>query len=581
MPSPVRGWLKERWGTWFAPIGQLEGSWLGGTVTMTNAHTELGARLLHLQLAMEEAVASHRRAFQAIRCPDSCLSSGAAWIGALSERGLLWLPEILGFTLAHAKLEGGMFNLDRKVCYRVVAESAEKAVSLVANPVRIAAGQALYHRLSHAWLAAWEARAGDRRRQLLWLLKEKACYGIGHHSRIRLAGRGLDDWLKELAQGHGEEFLDALLTPPERERFLAAMDFGGAMFGVFSRTEQELLRTWLYQEALRATGPVASTSTPPILHPPESNSMDTRHFPSTSPKRLYHQLLHLERFPACLPAAKCYVQKILKRARAKPPFPYSPTAFRRWIEETYACQNQPDAEVRLPSLPLNALRFGIEQLAPAILVDGGWLAKSLLLKRRYPEVGSRLWQIFCDEVGTGYPAQNHANVYRQLLDQAGISLPPFDSEAFIHHPRFLPFAFDLPAFLLAIGQFPEDFLPELLGLNLAIELSGLGHAYRHLVWEMEANGLDATIVRLHQSIDNLSSGHAALATDAILCYLETLSAGGERALQQQWQRIYTGYRAFAVAARRFGWMLALTVGFQLWLNKRPLTLLRNACTYLF
>jgi hypothetical protein len=79
---------------------------------------------------------------------------------------------------------------------------------------------------------------------------------------------------------------------------------------------------------------------------------------------------------------------------------------------------------------------------------------------------------------------------------------------------------------------------------------------------LEACGLDPTIVRLHQTIDNLASGHAALAVKAIEAYLELIGAGGEKTVQQEWRRIFTGYRSFALAARRFACMLWLALRFR-------------------
>ncbi|MFN3920690.1 MAG: hypothetical protein ACK4JF_10465, partial [Methylohalobius sp.] len=152
LPPPPSGFLLDRWRAWFAPIGQLEGRWLEGAVSIANAHTELGAALLRLQTALDRAVATHRRAFQAIPCdPSSPWRAELAWLDALARHGSAFLPEILGLTLAHAKLNGGWFNLDRTVAYRAVEEAAEAASALVEDPARLAAGWAFYHQRSRAW----------------------------------------------------------------------------------------------------------------------------------------------------------------------------------------------------------------------------------------------------------------------------------------------------------------------------------------------------------------------------------------------------------------------------------------------
>lgn len=589
---PPTGLLLDRWRTWFAPIGQREACWLDGVVSMANAHTVTGAALLRLQLAVEAMAADRRRTYRPVSVVPQALRDDLIWLTALGRLGMRFLPEILGITLAHVRLRGGVFQFagEGAYDYQAVQQALTTCLGLPLDPSRLAAGIAFYHRRSRAWLSAWDAIAADPRRQVLALLQEKARYGHGYHARIQVGGRPLDEWLTALENGEGEAFLNAFLNSPWKDRFLTqTLAFGGPMFGVFSQAEQELIRTWLSWEQANPSCPqwgdresaalasAESLSSPTGreragMHPPAPSKPNRR----LSSPQLYHQLLHLDRFPTCLPAARALVKKILTRAgRGKAPFSYTWVAFRQWVEASYAQETGAGSEP--PCLPLSkaACLWGIEQFAPAILIDGCWLSKALPLVRLYPTVGQALWKIFRDEVGDGEPAHNHANIYRKLLKQAGIRLPAFDSEDFIRHRGFIPGAFDLPAFLLAIGQFPEDFLPELLGLNLAIELSGLGRIYRRLARTLESHGLDATIVHLHQSIDNLASGHAALACDAILAHFQAMALGGEETVQQQWHRVWTGYRSLAVAARRFTWVLMITWGWKFGISA-PLARLRGA-----
>jgi hypothetical protein len=137
-----------------------------------------------------------------------------------------------------------------------------------------------------------------------------------------------------------------------------------------------------------------------------------------------------------------------------------------------------------------------------------------------------------------------------------ISVPPIHSREFIDYPGFIASAFDIPVYLLAISKFPIAFLPELLGLNMAIELSGLGRVYMQLVDELKFWGIDPAIVSIHISIDNVASGHTALAKKAIQLYLDEVSAShGEQKMQRHWQRIYTGYCSLQTAGRNFKWAL--------------------------
>jgi hypothetical protein len=135
------------------------------------------------------------------------------------------------------------------------------------------------------------------------------------------------------------------------------------------------------------------------------------------------------------------------------------------------------------------------------------------------------------------------------------------SAAFVEHPGFINSAFDLPVYMLALSSFSVAFLPELLGLNMAIELSGLGKGYMRLVDEWNYWGIDSTIAKIHISIDNYASGHTFLAKKAIQLYMdEVLQSVGDRAiLDKHWRRIYTGYASLRFVGARF--KLGLPVGY--------------------
>jgi hypothetical protein len=240
-------------------------------------------------------------------------------------------------------------------------------------------------------------------------------------------------------------------------------------------------------------------------------------------------------------------------------FPYRENRFKAWLDELYARETQnPLAGNVAPRLSREAYRYGIQQLAPAILVDGAWL-------QNWAEIGiepvrRRLAAIYADEVGAGDPERNHPQIYRRLLESLDIHLPGAGSAEFAAHPDFLDAAFELPVYLLSIGLTPTAFLPELLGLNLAIEFSGLGRVYQRLARDLEHWGIDSRIVRLHLSIDNYASGHAALAKEAIAIFLEeTRKSGCEPLRQEMWRRVWTGYHALAASTRWF--KLALACGY--------------------
>jgi hypothetical protein len=115
--------------------------------------------------------------------------------------------------------------------------------------------------------------------------------------------------------------------------------------------------------------------------------------------------------------------------------------------------------------------------------------------------------------------------------------------------------------MMGLSHFSLEFLPELLGLNMAIELSGLGKSYMRLVDEWTYWGIDPAIASIHISIDNVASGHTFLAQKAIQLYMDDVMqrTGDPMILDQQWRRIYTGYASLRFVGWRF--KLSLPINF--------------------
>ncbi|TAN47251.1 MAG: iron-containing redox enzyme family protein [Methylococcaceae bacterium] len=280
-------------------------------------------------------------------------------------------------------------------------------------------------------------------------------------------------------------------------------------------------------------------------------------------RHLFHRLLHSENHPDSLPAAARYAQTVLARTRWLAPlqprlrraFAYEPEAFFQRVDAIYQREMARYRPLSgRPKLPRELYVWGIRQMAPAILLDGCWLANLATAEPAQDEIRKRLLRIFADEVGCGRPEHHHANVYRRLLANLDIRLPEVSSLEFAEHPSLCDAAFVLPTYLLAIGLQPERYFPEILGLNLAIELSGLGAGYMQLIDALRHYGIDPTIIQLHLSIDNLASGHAALARVAIMLYMAQLqSQGGPDAVAAIWPRVWNGYLSLASAGLPFAW----------------------------
>lgn len=324
------------------------------------------------------------------------------------------------------------------------------------------------------------------------LLAMIAPTAVGHHSQIKLADKGLDEWFAQ-QPFDGPGFLAALRqspyvnkTNPERSVLLRLFEFGGPMFGVLNHSQRQLLLAWLLSDFDEQPASQLENQ-PRVVEKTCQNSvaLDSTDYSQLSHRQLYYYLVNADVYPAVLTRARQYVHSVLWRAQYLNRLPfkhYTHQAFADYIQGIYQAEvdsYQPLQQV--PKLSKQAYLWGIEQFAPAILTDGCWLqhARQLALLAN-GTIADLLYKIYDDETGNGILLQNHPVIYQQLLDSVGIHVPPVNSKAFGGHAEFIDSAFDLPVYLMAISKFPSAFLPELLGLNMAIEISGLGKMYLRL-----------------------------------------------------------------------------------------------------
>lgn len=507
--------------------------------------------------------------------PDFALLLPCAHL-ALLHRPRSFFPELLGYTLAHVCRQPEWWDL------AVPVEAADAPVRAVledyperaARIRRIWAGWDGYQRLFDRLLreSAEEARRKTSAEQAMAeLVAARRGYAQGYHRRVLLVGRSLDSWLAESATDprpllralHASPWVDQAC--PEGSRLLRAMEFGGPMFGVFDEEERRVCREWIgapdgneEQVSPRPrTAWVCGFAAP--AHGACLRRRQNPAFPRLADSRGgFLALLRAESPADVSEFAAAVVEGILFRTRVwslawprhKRFFPYDPQGFHGYVEALHRHEVERYRPLAgLPRLSREFCRWAALQLAPAILVDGCWLASIPTAEENLGESGRHLLRIYADELGNGHPGWNHPNVYRRLLESLGFELPPFDSDAFAAHPGFLDAAFSIPSYLLAIGWRTDRYFPEVLGLNLAIELSGLGAGYMSMADMLEYHGIDPTILRLHLSIDNLATGHAARAREAIVLYLdEVRRREGEGGVDPQWRRIWRGYRSLDTAA---------------------------------
>lgn len=185
--------------------------------------------------------------------------------------------------------------------------------------------------------------------------------------------------------------------------------------------------------------------------------------------------------------------------------------------------------------------YWLERAAPVKFVDGAWLSR--LHHPRTPSglrhITRILWQIISEELGDGDLEKNHVHVYACLLWSFGSKLPAGDSREFIDpniNPNDDASVWAAAIVQLTLGLFPEEFLPEALGFNLAYECVALDTMVA--ACELKELDLDPAYFNLHITIDNADSGHTAMALDAVIKFMRI---GDAKIRQQRWRRIQAGY----------------------------------------
>lgn len=442
---------------------------------------------------------------------------------------------------------------------------------------RIQNGFWLYHsqmqicrdRLQQVLQIPLSARQGFAR-----LLQQKAAAAIGHHQKIELQGKTLDAWFSKLPE-NSAEFLQALMQSgyvnkqnPDASPLLKLFEFKGPMFGVLNSSELDILKNWISESAdprvKNLVEEPIKTFSSELKQMPARLKLQQK-YAKLSNRKLYYYLLNADLFPDVLAAAQRRARHSLQRCSwfNPPPFKhYSHQQFDSYIDGLY--QREINAYRPLqeqPKISREAYIWGLEQIAPMILIDGCWLQNSLAVQHSHPEISEILFRIYADEIGNGKLEQNHPHIFQQLLESLSIQLPPVYSESFVQHSSFINSAFDLPVYMLSLSSFSVEFLPELLGLNMAIELSGLGKSYMSLVDDWNYWGIDAEIASIHISIDNAASGHTYLAKKAIKLYMDELinRTADPAVLDRHWWRIYSGYASLRFVGGRF--KLGLPIGY--------------------
>lgn len=409
---------------------------------------------------------------------------------------------------------------------------------------------------------------------MIRLVRKKAKYAVSYHGRLKLANHSFD----QLIVQDPERFVQQLgrsrwVSPgqPEVSLLLTRLiAFGGPMFRVFSDTEINVIRSWISslpeindRQRAQPTTVAADKAAQQQVQTPQSQCAARTHrqrrYRSIDVRDMYHRLLNIDRYPEVRSDALDYANTWLARSasgsvrggNALPFEKYAHEELRAWFEaralaqaQSY-CSNTDDIEKTRNEVIDEAL-----QLCPMILIDGAWLQRWGNVGLVDSKIGALFYKIFSDEIGNGDANLNHPKIYRDLMRQMDIDLPDFRTREFAYFEHFTNASFSVPVFWLSVSQFPRRFLPETLGLNLAMELSGVGGAYRTARDELRHYGFSTLFVDLHNTIDNVSSGHSAMALEAIELYMDGFLNGYSPSLvATQWRRVWTGFCALSSPKR--------------------------------
>jgi len=326
----------------------------------------------------------------------------------------------------------------------------------------------------------------------------------------------------------------------------------GKMFRIFSRDDVSVLNRWIKnqpyntppaQEAAYLMWKDTAQMVKAFIHDQNATGIDPK---TDSIRERYHRLLHMEISPADEEFSQRHVNNWLKMSardvadkRCPLPNRWQPGTLQPWLQSRHDASNKAlDDDYDLPSKA--DVTADILSLAPLTMIDGAWLIGFIHPELASSSYGFRLCETFYDELGNGIEKQNHPVIYRELLKVVHGEMPATADPSFAMNSCFKDKDFELPSFWLSIGRYPQTYTPEILGLNLAMELSGVGGGYRRTHKALVAYRFPTMFVDLHNTIDNISTGHTAWAAASIDTFMSACPSSQHLEI---WRRICTGFVA--------------------------------------
>lgn len=481
-----------------------------------------------------------------------------------------------------ARTEGARLDLARPTGATEISDPLE--VSRTVAEKFCATGPDVRRRveLGAAWmlsaLRAWNALLLDEaaaalspQRAMEQLIRERAREGAVYHQNFRM-GEGTLSELLDRARSDPAPLMQELaktrmVKPGNAER--SALVNGligpkGPMFRVFSADDVEIISNWI--DSLADSEPQPAPV--PAARPPRALDLDTLEATGTTEdgvapgdiREAYFVLQGRALAPATRAFAIRYVKRWLAKAKLSVgrtdrslPEKWTPAGLRPWLldmHDKHGAEFETGRSNELPSR--EALIDSTLQVAPLTLIDGSWLQGFTDVGLATTRFGFPLFETYWDELGNGDIAINHPKIYRDVLREMDIELAPTGSREFAYDTRFREESLERPVYWLCLGKLPHTFMPEILGMNLAMELSGVGGSYRTARTFLKHYGFSTHFVDLHNTIDNVSTGHSAWAADAIDTHMRTVSKlSNPEEFAAEWERVRIGYESLAPLPSKF------------------------------
>ena len=401
------------------------------------------------------------------------------------------------------------------------------------------------------------------------IFSEKSSYASMHHNNVCVNGVNLAEtfadenfdsarFSREMLESH---WFDR--DNPDQSRFFKKLTaFGKPMFGVFSDAELAELTA-----GVSAPQDDSADSFFRDHAPAFAGFVDEIHRdwlgqrPSTTPDRtfdlraMYHALVNRQHDADIDAQCLSYLQETIENARNMDVarqvgpeflyFRYSKDSFAAKLDAIYKTQMDTADSVNYVDIDRDTLRNMHLTYAPTAFIDGCWLENVPKILRHEPGITRVLFDIYYDELGSGEYKYNHARIYEDLIDDLDIDLPAPNSWEFAQHPQIFDAAFRTPVFMLAMGRYIDDLFPEMLGFTLSTELFGLGGFYQYLMGQLQKNDIDANFYSIHISVDNLSSGHSAMAAKSVMNFMESAAdlLQSKELTDAVWRRVWDGFMA--------------------------------------